>query len=84
MTLKENPTTEVLIVGSGPSGVMAAIAAASRGHRVTILEQMKKPGMKLLATGGRRCNLTNTKKPTEIMTDFGRTGRFPDSIESRQ
>ena len=75
--LKPNEQTpDLLVVGSGPSGMMAAIVAARAGAAVTIVEQMPKPGMKLLATGGRRCNLTNTRSPAEIMEDFGRTGRF--------
>ena len=77
MTASDNSKIpDILVVGSGPSGMMAAIAAASLGATVTVLEQMKKPGMKLLATGGRRCNLTNTKSPSDIMADFGPTGRF--------
>mgnify|MGYP001164990369 CR=1 FL=1 len=71
-----NTIPDLLVIGSGPSGMMGAIAAAAKGAKVTILEQMKKPGMKLLATGGRRCNLTNTKSPEAIMSDFGRNGRF--------
>lgn len=49
----------VIVVGAGPSGMMAAIAAARKGASVTILERMDKPGKKLLITGNGRCNLTN-------------------------
>ena len=49
----------VIVVGAGPSGMMAAIAAAKKGASVTILERMDKPGKKLLITGNGRCNLTN-------------------------
>lgn len=55
---------------------MAAIAAASRGAKVTVLEQMGRPGLKLLATGGGRCNLTNTAPREAMMAAFGRQGRF--------
>ena len=64
------------VVGAGPAGLMAAIAAAERGRRVVLLEQLERPGAKLLATGGGRCNLTNTLRPPEFMARFGRQGRF--------
>ncbi len=51
---------QIVIIGAGASGLMAAIAAASEGASVTILEQNEKPGKKLLATGNGKCNLTNT------------------------
>lgn len=54
---------KVIIVGAGASGLMAAIAAARQGAAVTVLEQMEKPGKKLLVTGNGRCNLTNKKAP---------------------
>ena len=50
---------QVLVIGGGASGLMAAITAARQGAAVTLLEQMKKPGRKLLMTGNGRCNLTN-------------------------
>ena len=57
MTSKAN---EVFVIGCGASGMSAAIMAAQRGARVTILESMKGPGKKLLLTGNGRCNLSNT------------------------
>lgn len=54
---------KIIIVGAGASGLMAAIAAARQGAAVTVLEQMEKPGKKLLVTGNGRCNLTNRKAP---------------------
>ncbi len=68
--------TDVLVVGAGPAGLMAALAAASNGMRVTVLEQLGRPGAKLLASGGGRCNLTNTLSPGEFADRFGRQGRF--------
>ncbi len=50
---------DVLVIGAGPSGLMAAIMAAREGARVVILEKMEKPGKKLLTTGNGRCNLSN-------------------------
>jgi hypothetical protein len=49
----------VCIIGGGPGGMMAAIAAASAGARVTVLEKNAAVGRKLLATGNGRCNYTN-------------------------
>jgi predicted Rossmann fold flavoprotein len=49
----------VIIVGGGASGLMAAIMAARKKHRVTILEHKEKPGKKILATGNGKCNYTN-------------------------
>lgn len=49
----------VLVIGGGASGMMAALTAAEGGHRVTLLERQGRVGRKLLATGNGRCNLTN-------------------------
>lgn len=49
----------VLIIGGGAAGMMAALTAAQNGHRVTLLERQARVGRKLLATGNGRCNLTN-------------------------
>ena len=49
----------VLIIGGGAGGMMAALTAAQSGHRVTLLERQARVGRKLLATGNGRCNLTN-------------------------
>ena len=50
---------KIVVVGGGPSGMMAAITAAREGAFVTLLEQKEKVGKKLLMTGNGRCNLTN-------------------------
>lgn len=50
---------KVIIIGGGASGMMAAIAAARKGHNVTIFEKNEKLGKKILITGNGRCNLTN-------------------------
>ncbi|SNS10893.1 hypothetical protein SAMN05446037_1004114 [Anaerovirgula multivorans] len=49
----------VLVIGGGAAGLIAAIAAARNGAKVTILEKMDRVGKKLLATGNGRCNFTN-------------------------
>ena len=66
----------VAIVGAGASGLLAAIAAARRGAAVTLLEHQERVGSKILASGGGRCNLSNTLEPAEFMAAFGRQGRF--------
>jgi len=73
---KDTATVRVVVVGAGPAGMAAAIAAAERGARVTLCEQLARPGVKLLATGGGRCNVTTTAEPGEVMARFGRAGRF--------
>ena len=51
---------KVVVVGGGAAGLMAAIAAAESGAKVTLLERNKQVGKKILVTGNGRCNLTNT------------------------
>ena len=50
----------VIVIGGGASGLMAAITAAKGGHSVTLLERQARVGRKLLSTGNGRCNLDNT------------------------
>jgi len=69
-------TFDLAIVGGGASGLVAAIAAARRGKRVVVCEKSASPGLKLLSTGGQRCNLSNTLSREEFMERVGRDGRF--------
>ncbi len=55
---------------------MSAITAARKGQSVLLLEKLSKIGAKLKATGGGRCNLTNTLSNEDFMARFGRDGRF--------
>lgn len=50
---------DVLILGAGAAGLMAAIEAGRRGRRVAVLERADRPGKKILISGGGRCNFTN-------------------------
>ena len=67
---------DLIVVGSGAAGMMAAITAARAGKSVLLLEKLSKIGAKLKATGGGRCNLTNTLSNEDFMARFGRDGRF--------
>ena len=49
----------VIVIGGGAAGMMAALTAAENGHQVTLLERQARVGRKLMATGNGRCNLTN-------------------------
>lgn len=69
-------TRQVIVVGGGASGLMAAGQAALAGARVILLEKMKRPGRKICLSGKGRCNLTNVAGLSEFIKHFGRTGRF--------
>lgn len=67
---------DLIVVGSGAAGMISAIRAARDGRRVLLLEKLSMLGVKLKATGGGRCNLTNTLDNEHFMQSFGRQGRF--------
>jgi len=67
---------DVVIVGGGASGMLCAISAARQGRRVVLCEKSSSLGRKLLASGGERCNLSNTLSRDEFMERVGRDGRF--------
>lgn len=50
---------DVIVIGGGASGLMCAITAGQRGRSVLVLERSRKPGRKILMSGGGRCNFTN-------------------------
>ncbi len=58
--------TQVIVVGGGAAGLIAAVMAAENGAAVTILEQNENPGRKICVTGNGRCNLTNKDMRPEI------------------
>lgn len=68
---------DVVVVGAGPAGFMAAITAARRGRRTVLLEKNERPGLKILISGGGRCNLTTTRGGADLEAQYGvRRGRF--------
>ena len=66
----------ILIVGAGAAGLMAAGAALEQGHSVTVLEHTEKPGQKLLITGKGRCNVTNNCDETTFLQNVRTNPRF--------
>jgi predicted Rossmann fold flavoprotein len=56
---------DVLILGAGASGLMAALTAARRGRRVALLDHVLRPGAKVRISGGGRCNVTNLRLSAE-------------------
>lgn len=63
---------EVVVIGGGAAGMMAAIRAAERGLRVVLLEKNKRLGEKLSITGGGRCNITNAEEDARtLLSNYG-------------
>jgi predicted flavoprotein YhiN len=69
-------TWDVVVVGGGPAGLMAGARAAMRGKRTLLLEKNRRPGAKILLSGGTRCNFTHHADRQEIVEAFGTQGRF--------
>src|SRR5262245_9470072 len=67
---------DVLIAGAGAAGLMAAICAAERGRRTLLLEKNRKPGVKILMSGGTRCNITHATDNRGIVAAYGPPGKF--------
>ncbi len=67
---------DVAIIGCGPAGLMAADRAARRGRKVVLLDKNREPGVKILISGGTRCNLTHATDARGIVEAFGPAGRF--------
>ena len=67
---------DVAIIGSGPAGLAAGYAAGMAGKKVLLLEKMDSPGLKLLASGGGRCNVSNILETEEFAARFGKNWRF--------
>ena len=67
---------DVVVIGAGPAGMMAAYAAAGQGADVLLLEKNEKTGKKLRITGKGRCNLTNNSDVREVMANIPGESRF--------
>lgn len=71
-----NESWDIVVVGAGAAGLMAGLRAAEQGRRVLLLEKARKPGVKILMSGGTRCNLTHATDNRGIVEAFGPSGRF--------
>ncbi|MBC5638600.1 NAD(P)/FAD-dependent oxidoreductase [Ornithinibacillus sp. BX22] len=67
---------DVIVIGGGPSGLMASIAAAEHGARTMLIEKGNKLGKKLAISGGGRCNVTNRLPQDEVIKHIPGNGRF--------
>ena len=70
--LEEKQPFDVIVIGAGAAGMMAAGTAARSGRRVLLIEKMEKSGRKVRITGKGRCNVTNAR-PAEEFADQVRT-----------
>ncbi|MBP1710251.1 MAG: hypothetical protein H6Q49_453 [Deltaproteobacteria bacterium] len=68
--------TDVIVIGGGAAGMMAAGRAAELGSRVLLLEKTDRCGKKILISGKTRCNLTNTADIKNFIAMYGPNGRF--------
>ncbi len=68
--------SNVAVVGGGAAGMIAAIAAAENGHKVTLYEHNEKLGKKLFITGKGRCNVTNASDIDEIFNNIVTNSKF--------
>src|SRR3954465_3950483 len=67
---------DVVVAGAGAAGLMAALRAAELGARVLVLEKNRRPGVKILMSGGTRCNVTHDTDERGIVAAYGPPGRF--------
>ncbi|AIQ39145.1 NAD(P)/FAD-dependent oxidoreductase [Paenibacillus sp. FSL R7-0297] len=67
---------DVIVIGGGPSGLMASVAAAGHGAAVLLVDKGAKLGRKLGISGGGRCNVTNIKETEELIAHIPGNGRF--------
>ena len=68
--------SSVIVIGGGAAGMMAAYAAAERGHRVVLLEKNEKLGKKLFITGKGRCNVTNACETDKLFENIVSNPKF--------
>jgi predicted Rossmann fold flavoprotein len=67
---------DVVVIGAGAAGLLAAIRAAERGRQVLLLEKNRRPGVKILMSGGTRCNITHATDNRGIVEAYGPPGKF--------
>lgn len=68
---------DLIVIGGGPAGMLAAGRAAENGARVLLLEKNNQLGIKLLITGKGRCNITNAEPELKkFISQYGKNGKF--------
>ncbi len=67
---------DLIVIGGGPAGIMAAGQATEQGLSTLLLEKKSQLGRKLSITGKGRCNLTNIASLPDFLDHFGKNGRF--------
>lgn len=72
-----NEQYDLLIIGGGASGLMAAVVATEQGSRVLVLEKNQELGVKLAITGGGRCNIMNSEPDVrKLLAEYDSAGKF--------
>ena len=69
-------SADVIVIGAGASGLIAAGIAAQQGKSVLLIEKKSRPAIKLSITGKGRCNVTNSADIHEFIEKFGNNGKF--------
>jgi predicted Rossmann fold flavoprotein len=67
---------DVIVIGGGPAGMLAAGAAGARGRKTLLIEKNEKLGKKLFITGKGRCNVTNAADMDEFMSNIPKNSKF--------
>lgn len=82
MNTRVSQPFDVVVIGGGAAGMLAAGTAAARGMQVCLVEKQARPGRKLMITGKGRCNLTNDCDVQEFIASVPSNGRFLFSAAS--
>ncbi len=83
MEIREEPSKQaekidydLMVIGGGAAGLMASIRAAERGLKVLLLEKNPRLGVKILMSGGTRCNITHNCDNRALIAAYGKNGQF--------